>query len=130
MSHAGKAKAAPAYLDMEASHSSAPGFRWTSRWDIICVQTQEPTPMSNTTNAGERRRFSAPRKAATVLRLLRGESPELLARELGVTAATLAGWRDDIGYSVAVKSGLLPDSWSTSNESSQRGMLLFRHLQI
>jgi len=27
-------------------------------------------------------------------------------------------------------SGLLPDSGSTSNESSQRGMLLFRLLQI
>jgi hypothetical protein len=51
--------------------------------------------MSNTANPGERGRFSAPRKAATVLRLLRGESLELLSRELGVTAATLAGWRDD-----------------------------------
>ena len=51
--------------------------------------------MSNTPNPGERGRFSAPRKAAAVLRLLRGESLELLARELGVTAATLAGWRDD-----------------------------------
>ena len=50
--------------------------------------------MSNTPNSGERGRFSAPRKAA-VLRLLRGESLELLGRELGVTAATLAGWRDD-----------------------------------
>jgi hypothetical protein len=46
--------------------------------------------MSNTTNPCERGRFSAPRKAATGLRLLRGESLELLARELGVTAATLA----------------------------------------
>src|SRR5215831_2681571 len=33
---------------------------------------QEPTPMSNTANPSERGRFSAPRKAATVLRLLRG----------------------------------------------------------
>ena len=51
--------------------------------------------MSSTPSPGERGRFSAPRKAATVLRLLRGESLELLSRELGVTAATLAGWRDD-----------------------------------
>jgi hypothetical protein len=51
--------------------------------------------MPNTPNPGECGRFSAPRKAATVLRLLRGESLELLACELGVTAATLAGWRDD-----------------------------------
>ena len=47
--------------------------------------------MPNTTNPGERGRFSAPRKAATVLPLLRGESLELLSRELGVTAATVAG---------------------------------------
>jgi transposase-like protein len=62
--------------------------------------------MSNTTNPGERGRFSAQRKAAAVLRLLRGESLELLARELGVTAATLAGWRDDFlaGGQVALKS--------------------------
>jgi hypothetical protein len=51
--------------------------------------------MSNTPNPGERGRFSAPRKAATVLRLLRGETLELHARELGITAATLAGRRDD-----------------------------------
>jgi transposase-like protein len=62
--------------------------------------------MSNTANPGERGRFSAPRKAATVLRLLRGESLELLSRELGVTAATLAGWRDDFlaGGQAALKS--------------------------
>ena len=44
--------------------------------------------MYNTANPGERGRFSAPRKAATALRLLRSESLELLSRELGVTAAT------------------------------------------
>ena len=62
--------------------------------------------MSNPPNSGERGRFSAPRKAATVLRLLRGESQELLSRELGVTAATLAGWRDDFlaGGQAALKS--------------------------
>ena len=51
--------------------------------------------MSNFPNPGERGRFSSRRKTATVLRLLRGDSLELLARELGVTAATLSGWRDD-----------------------------------
>jgi hypothetical protein len=62
--------------------------------------------MSNTTNAGERGRFSSQRKAATVLRLLRGEDLELLSRELGITAATLAGWRDDFlaGGQAALKS--------------------------
>jgi transposase-like protein len=39
-------------------------------------------------------RFSARRKTDAVLRLLRGEDLEILSRELGVTAATLAAWRD------------------------------------
>lgn len=38
-------------------------------------------------------RFSAPRKAEAVLRLLRGEDLELLSRELGVIASTLSLWR-------------------------------------
>lgn len=41
-----------------------------------------------------RRRMSARRKQAAVLRLLRGEDLELVARELGVTAAEPSGWRD------------------------------------
>src|SRR5215210_6556330 len=41
-----------------------------------------------------RRRMSARRKQAAVLRLLRGEALELVSRELGVTAAELSGWRD------------------------------------
>ena len=41
-----------------------------------------------------RRRMSARRKRAAVLRLLRGEDLELLSREFGVTAAELSGWRD------------------------------------
>jgi transposase-like protein len=39
-------------------------------------------------------RFSARRKTETLLRLLRGETLDNLARELGVTAATVAGWRE------------------------------------
>ncbi len=37
-------------------------------------------------------RFSARRKTETILRLLRGEPLDSVARELGVTAATLAQW--------------------------------------
>lgn len=51
--------------------------------------------MANTSNFCDRGRFSAKRESDTVLRLLRGEDLELLSRELGVTAATLSGWRDD-----------------------------------
>jgi transposase-like protein len=41
-------------------------------------------------------RFSARRKTETILRLLGGESLDNLARELGVTAATLAQWREAV----------------------------------
>jgi transposase-like protein len=38
--------------------------------------------------------MSRQRKMAAVLRLLRGEDLETVSRSLGVTAATLSGWRD------------------------------------
>jgi transposase-like protein len=44
--------------------------------------------------AAERGRWSSRRKAEVVLRILRGEALDTLSRELGVTAATLAQWRD------------------------------------
>lgn len=43
----------------------------------------------------ERGRFSAKRKVAAVMRLLRGEDLDGVSRELKVTAATLSAWRDD-----------------------------------
>jgi len=39
-------------------------------------------------------RMSRQRKTAAVVRLLRGEDLETVSRWLGVTAATLSGWRD------------------------------------
>ena len=44
--------------------------------------------------ATERGRWSSRRKTEVVLRILRGEALDALSRELGVTAATLAQWRD------------------------------------
>ena len=51
-------------------------------------------------------RFSARRKTETILRLLRGEALDGVARELGVTAATLAQWREQFltGGQAALKS--------------------------
>jgi transposase len=51
-------------------------------------------------------RFSARRKTETLLRMLRSESLDSLARELGVTAATLAQWREQFlaGGQAALKS--------------------------
>lgn len=43
---------------------------------------------------GRERRMTSGRKRDAVLRLLRGEPLEIVARDLVVTAADLSGWRD------------------------------------
>lgn len=43
---------------------------------------------------GRERRMTANRKQEAVLRVLRGEPLEVVARDLRVTAADLSGWRD------------------------------------
>ena len=49
---------------------------------------------SNAAGPGRGGRMSRRRKRDAVLRLLRGEDLETVSRALGVTAATLSGWRD------------------------------------
>src|SRR3954454_6210016 len=61
----------------------------------------DPSERAHLAGAGgstpeRRRRMSARRKRDAVLRLLRGEDLELVSRELGVTAAELSGWRDQV----------------------------------
>jgi transposase len=63
--------------------------------------TAEPRPgvaerpqESGAAAPGRGGRMSRQRKTAAVLRLLRGEDLETVSRSLGVTAATLSGWRD------------------------------------
>src|SRR5918998_5976858 len=55
--------------------------------------------------AGPERRFSARRKLAAVVRLLRGEPLETVARELNVTVPRLSEWRDRalVGAEAAMK---------------------------
>ena len=52
----------------------------------------------------DRGRFSVRKKTETVMRLLRGEDLDKVSRELKVTAATLARWRDD--FIAAGRAGL------------------------
>ena len=52
------------------------------------------TTGSGKVGPGRGGRMSRPRKPAAVPRLLRGEDLETVSRALGVTAATLSGWRD------------------------------------
>src|ERR1700709_1863520 len=54
----------------------------------------ETTTASRTVGTGRGGRMSRQRKRDAVLRLLRGEDLETVSRSLGVTAATLSGWRD------------------------------------
>jgi transposase len=65
-----------------------------------------------------RGRWSAKRKMAVVLRLLRGEDLETLSRELGVTAATLSGWREQ--SLVGMEANLKAREADVENEETQR----------
>ena len=49
---------------------------------------------SGAASPGRGGRMSRQRKTTAVLRLLHGEDLEVVSRSLGVTAATLSGWRD------------------------------------
>jgi transposase-like protein len=63
-------------------------------------------PPAPTDNGREPGRFSARRKTEAILRLLRGEPLDILARELSVTAGTVAHWREQFltGGQAALKS--------------------------
>ena len=56
--------------------------------------TTETVTAIEAAGPGRGGRMSRQRKRDVVLRLLRGEDLETLSRTLGVTAATLSGWRD------------------------------------
>ena len=68
--------------------------------EIANEVTLSPAPEEGrrpTVGAGDnvkRPRFWAKHKTEAVMRLLRGETLELLSRELGVTAAELSSWRE------------------------------------
>ncbi len=54
----------------------------------------ETSGIGATRAPGRERRMTAGRKRDAVLRVLRGEPLEIVARELSVTAADVSGWRD------------------------------------
>ncbi len=76
---------------------------------------------SGSPRGGNRRgagRFSARRKHAAVERLIRGEDLELVSRELGVTAATLSGWRE--AFERAGEAALKSREPDARDEENQR----------
>ena len=62
--------------------------------------------------------MSRQRKTAAVLRLLRGEDLDTISRSLGVTAATLSGWRD--GFLAAGEAALTSKPTSSEELESDR----------
>ena len=66
--------------------------------------TAETTTNAGAAGPGRGGRMSRQRKRDAVLRLLRGEDLDLVSRALGVTAATLSGWRD--AFLAAGEAGL------------------------
>ena len=65
------------------------------------------TQQMDTVGAVHGGRMSRQRKRDAVLRLLRGEDLDMISRSLGVTAATLSGWRNaflDGGEALATKA--------------------------
>src|SRR5207302_11085126 len=89
----------------------------------FCERRGGVTRCAYSTGAPEERRdgrgrWSAKRKAAAILRLLRGEDLETLSRELGVTAATLSGWRDQ--FLDGGEANLRAREADVENEETQR----------
>src|SRR3954454_2151530 len=70
-------------------------------WKAVGVESDSSSQRSRSGAAsgrpegGREVRWSARRKQEVVLRLLRGESLDALARETGQAAGTIAGWRED-----------------------------------
>src|ERR671926_117099 len=60
----------------------------------VMSMTTETTADTDRVGLGRGGRMSRRRQREAGLRLLRGEDLELVSRSLGVTAATLSGWRE------------------------------------
>ena len=67
---------------------------------------------------GRGERFSARRKRAVVLRLLRGEDLESVSRELRITAARAAQWRDQ--FLAAGQAGLKSRAADVRDDAHRR----------
>src|SRR3954447_20862531 len=72
-------------------------------WESNSERSRSSAP-SGRPEGGREVRWSARRKQEVVLRLLRGEGLDVLARATGQAAGTIAGWRED--FMVAGDEGL------------------------
>ena len=76
------------------------------------------TETTDAAGPGRGGRMSRQRKRDAVLRLLRGEDLETVSRALGITAATLSGWRD--AFLAAGEASLATRSTDSEALESQR----------
>ena len=68
----------------------------TKRYRVRLVDPQGGrSPTAESASRQDKARWSSRRKTEVVLRLLRGEILDALSRELGVSSARLAEWRDE-----------------------------------
>ena len=77
------------------------------------MTTEATETTSSAAGPGRGGRMSRRRKREAVLRLLRGEDLETVSRSLGVTAATLSGWRDACAAVGEASLATLYLSWDT-----------------
>lgn len=80
--------------------------------------TRAPDAGGGGAEAAQGRRFSAKRKLAAVQRLMRGESLEVLSRELNVPAHRLSEWRDRV--LIAAESALKERERDARDEAIER----------
>src|ERR1700760_610864 len=91
---------------------------WRYLMDQEQARTERPSAAerpreSGAAALGRGGRMSRQRKRDAVLRLLRGEDLETVSRSLGVTAATLSGWRDAF---LGAREGSLATKAATGEE--------------
>jgi transposase len=92
--------------------------------------TTETTADTNAVGLGRGGRMSRQRKREAVLRLLRGEDLELVSRSLGVTAATLSGWREaflaagEASLATRPEVEVAPISWTVQGLAACRSVCI------
>ena len=92
--HGSSRTPSPPQLPAGAEGGSSPSSSAKPSPEVTSSGGRDDRRLIGTTAAPRDQRFSARKKREAITRLLRGETLDALARELGVTAATLSEWRD------------------------------------
>jgi hypothetical protein len=97
------------------------------------------SPTAGAASRQDKGRWSSRRKTEVVLRILRGETLDALSRELGVSSARLAQWRDE--FLAAGQAGLqsreddhreayIHELMAKLGDQTMKGELLERKIEI